>query len=91
MEKIVISNEKIQEGDFIIDTEKIDISINCENIEIVVKCKEILDDNNLVWESFSIDKKLLQSIDRMRPMFTTKIGYEYETQLKNVLNNFYVL
>jgi len=51
MEKIVISNEKIQEGDFIIDTEKIGISINCENIEIVVKCKEILDDNNLVSES----------------------------------------
>lgn len=51
MEKITMSNGKIQEGDFIIDTEKIGVSINGENLGIVVKCKTILDENYLVWES----------------------------------------
>jgi hypothetical protein len=51
MEKIIMSNDKIQKGDFIIDTGKIGVSINGENLGIVVKCKEILDDNDLIWES----------------------------------------
>lgn len=51
MEKIIMTNDKIQEGDFIIDTEKIGVSINGENLGIVVKCKTILDENDLVWES----------------------------------------
>ncbi len=51
-----MSNDKIQEGDFIIDTEKIGVSINGGNLGIVVKCKKILDDNDLIWES--VDGKL---------------------------------
>ena len=51
MEKIIMSNDKIQENDFIIDTEKIGVSINGENLGVVVKCKTILDENDLVWES----------------------------------------
>lgn len=46
-----MSNDKIKEGDFIIDTEKIGVSVNGENLGIVVKCKMILDENDLVWES----------------------------------------
>lgn len=51
MNEILISNDKIQEGDFIIDTEKFGVSINEENLGIVVKCKAILDEDSLVWES----------------------------------------
>ena len=51
MEKIEMSNDKIQVGDFIIDIEKINVSLNGENLGIVVKCKEILDDDHLIWES----------------------------------------
>ena len=51
MGKIIMSNDKIQEGDFIIDTEKIGVSINGENLGVVVKCKTILGDDDLVWES----------------------------------------
>jgi len=51
MEKIIMSNDKIQEGDFIIDTEKIGVSLNGENLGVVVKCVKVLDEDDLVWES----------------------------------------
>ena len=51
MKTIVIGNHKIQEGDFIIDTEKIGVSINGKAIEGIVKCVKIIDDENLIWES----------------------------------------
>lgn len=50
-EKITVNDDKIKEGDFIIDTEKIGVSINGETLGIVVKCKKILDENTLIWES----------------------------------------
>ena len=59
-------------------TETFKIMIN-DNITLSERLNELGKEG---WEVFSIDKKLLQSIDRMRPMLTTKIGYEYETQLK---------
>jgi hypothetical protein len=59
-------------------TETFKIMIN-DNITLSKKLNEFGKDG---WEVFSIDKKVLQSIDRMRPMLTTKIGYEYEAQLK---------
>lgn len=60
--KITMTNDKIQKGDFIIDTEKIGISINDENIGNVVKCKEILNDNDLVWESIDGKSSACDSI-----------------------------
>jgi hypothetical protein len=51
MEKIIMSNDKIKDGDFIIDTEKTGVLINGQNLGVVVKCKKILDDKDLIWES----------------------------------------
>ena len=57
-----MSNDKILEGDFIIDTEKIGVSLNGENLGVVVKCKKILDDNNLIWESLDGKSSACDSI-----------------------------
>jgi hypothetical protein len=45
------TKDLIQEGDLIIDTEKIGVSINGDNLGKIVKCIKILDDETLVWES----------------------------------------
>lgn len=50
-QNFIISNDKIEENDLIIDTEKFNVSINGENLFIPVKCKKILDENTLIWES----------------------------------------
>lgn len=62
MGTIVIGNHKIQEGDFIIDTEKIGISINGKTIEGIVKCVKIIDDENLIWESMDGKSSACDSI-----------------------------
>ena len=62
MGTIVIGNNKIQEGDFIIDTEKIGVSINGKTIEGIVKCVKIIDDENLIWESMDGKSSACDSI-----------------------------
>jgi hypothetical protein len=62
MGTIVIGNHKIQEGDFIIDTEKIGVSINGKTIEGIVKCVKIIDDENLIWESMDGKSSACDSI-----------------------------
>jgi hypothetical protein len=62
MKTIVIGNHKIQEGDFIIDTEKIGVSINGKTIEGIVKCVKIIDDENLIWESMDGKSSACDSI-----------------------------
>lgn len=62
MKKFKLSNDKIKEGDFIIDTEKLGIIINGENQFQVVRCKEILDSQDLVWESLDGKSSACDSI-----------------------------
>jgi hypothetical protein len=62
MKTIVIGNHKIQEGDFIIDTEKIGVSTNGKAIEGIVKCVKIIDDENLIWESMDGKSSACDSI-----------------------------
>jgi hypothetical protein len=50
MEDITIVNDKIQEGDLIIDTEKLGVVVNGEKLGVIVKCACLLDDD-LIWES----------------------------------------
>lgn len=58
---IVVSNEKIKNGDFIIDIEKINIIIDNAKMG-VVKCVDILDDYDLVWESLDGKSSACDSI-----------------------------
>lgn len=63
MKKFKLLNEKIKEGDFIIDTEKTGIIINGENQFQVVRCKKILSDDDLIWESLDGKSSACDSID----------------------------
>lgn len=74
MKKIIIGNDKIQVGDFIIDVEKIGVSINGESLGVVVKCKQLLNDDDLIWESLDGKSSACDSI----------------YQFKKVLNNIQV-
>ena len=60
---ILCSKEKIKKGDFIIDLEKIGIKIN--EIELgVLRCVDILDDNDLVWETLDSKSSACDSINQ---------------------------
>lgn len=73
MKNIVMSNQKIQVGDFIVDTEKIGVSINGENLGTVVKCKSILDDGDLIWESLDGKSSACDSIFQFKKVVRFKI------------------
>lgn len=66
MENIKMINDPIKKGDFMIDTEKTGILINGENQFQVVRCKEILDSQDLVWESLDGKTTSCDSIDIFR-------------------------
>lgn len=70
MKTITMSNDKIQEGDFIIDTEKIGVSINGEDLGVVVKCIKILDQNDLIWESLDGKSSACDSIFQFKKVLT---------------------
>lgn len=48
---IKLTDEDIKIGDSIIDTEKLGIFMNGEPLFNIVKCKEIISEDDLIWES----------------------------------------
>ena len=67
MKNVIMSNDKIQVGDLIIDTEKIGVTINGENLGIVVRCVDIIEwGDDLVWESLDGKSRACDSIDQFK-------------------------
>jgi hypothetical protein len=63
MKKFTVSNDKIQEGDFIIDI---------ENPDVVVKCVKILNQDDLIWESLDRKSSACDSIFLFKKIIQNK-------------------
>lgn len=68
---VLVNNDEIKKGDYIIDIEKVNVSINDEKMG-VVKCVDVLDQYDLVWASIDGESSACDSIYQFKKVLNYK-------------------